>query len=716
MMIKINVNVDGTHRFYMKLTEQQTEIIKLPLNQKIWLEGMASAGKTTVGVNRVLHLLDSGVSADSILVYVPQRTLVEPYVTALRQRKKHKGGQVTIHTIGSLALKTVDLFWLLVSGEAGFKQPDELPNFLSLELVQYFMTRAVEPLVDEKDYFNSVRIDRARLYSQIVDNLNKSAIVGFPIEDIAERLKSALGGDTEQEFIYHDAQVCAIAFRKYCLEYNLLDFSLQVDLLIDHLWAKPEPRNYLTGKYKHLIVDNIEEDNPASHRLLSDWLDVCESAFIIYDTNAGFRRFLGADSDNAYELRKKCDVHETLNETFVMREEVESLGTHLAVRLGEKHDLSTYVNPRPSIITEAHRYHPQMVDWVTDQIASLVHDYGVNPNEIVVLAPYMSDALRFGLVEGLDAKDIKARSHRPSRALRDEPSARTLLTLARLAHLQWEMPPTDFDLAYALMMAIDGLDFIRAKLLVEIVYQKGVLYPFANIAEPAQNRITYEFGQRFDRLRDWLNEYIEDESAVPIDIFFRQIFGEILSQEGFGFHADFDASKTAMNLVDSARNFRWSLDFIRDYEEAIDLSNEYIQMVDRGLIANFYLRDWTVETEDSVLIAPAYTFLLNNRPVDYQFWLNIGSEGWSRRLYQPLTHPYVLSRQWQVGETWDDEDEQRANRDALSRLMVGLTRRCKQAIYLGYSELSESGYEQRGLLLDTIQGMLRRINQGENDV
>ena len=700
----------------MKLREQQSKIIKLPHNQKIWLEGMASAGKTTVGVKRMLHLLDNGISADSILVYVPQRTLAEPYLDALRQRKKHKGGQVTIHTIGSLALKVVDLFWLLVSGEAGFKKPDALPNFLSLELVQYFMTRAIEPLVDEKDYFNSVRIDRARLYSQIVDNLNKSAIVGFPIEDIAERLKSALGGDTEQEFIYHDAQACAIAFRNYCLEYNLLDFSLQVDLLIDYLWVKPEPRDYLTSKYKHLIIDNIEEDNPASHRLLSDWFDVCDSAFIIYDTNAGFRRFLGADSDNAYELRKKCDVHLTLNETFVMREEVEALGAHLAVRLGEEHDLSQLVNPRPAIITEAHRYHPQMVDWITEQIASLVHDYGVNPNEIVVLAPYMSDALRFGLVEGLKAQDIKARSHRPSRALRDEPSARTLLTLARLAHPKWEMPPTDFDLAYALMTAIEGLDFIRAKLLVEIVYRKGVLYPFANIAEAAQNRITYEFGQRFDKLRDWLNAYIEGESAEPIDIFFRQIFGEVLSQEGFGFHADFDASKTAMNLVDSARNFRWSLDFIREYEEAIDLSHEYIKMVDRGLIANLYLRDWKMDSEDSVLIAPAYTFLLNNRPVDYQFWLNIGSEGWSRRLYQPLTHPYVLSLQWQFGETWDDEDEQSANRDALSRLVVGLTRRCRQAIYLGYSELSESGYEQRGLLLDTIQGVLRRINQGENNV
>jgi len=700
----------------MKLTQQQKKLVQQPTDQKIWLEGMAGSGKTTVGVNRLRHLLQNGVSAESILVYVPQRTLAQPYFDALHQQKKYKGGQVTIHTIGSLALKMVDMFWLLVSKEAGFKKPGDQPTFLSLELVQYFMTRAIEPLVDERDYFNSVRIDRARLYSQIVDNLNKSAVVGFPIEDIAERLKSALGGDVEQQYIYNDAQACALAFRQYCLDHNLLDFSLQVELFMNHLWTKSKPREFLTGRYKHLIIDNIEEDNPASHRLIGDWLETCESAFIIYDRDAGFRRFLGSDSANALTLRSKCDVQETLDTSFVMGTEVEQLGKHLAVRLGQEFELDADVNPRPALITEAHRYHPQMVDWVVEQIDSLVNQYGVSPNEIVVLAPYLSDALRFGLVEGLKAKSIEARSHRPSRALRDEPASRTLLTLARLCHPQWGIPPTDFDVAYALMTSIEGFDFIRAKLLTEIVYHKGRLHSFANIAEPAQNRITYELGGTYDRLCEWMNAYIDDEATEPIDIFFRQIFGEVLSQAGFGFHSDFDASKTAMNLVDSARNFRWTLDFLREDEADIDLSYEYIKMVDRGVIANFYLRDWTMDTEDSVLIAPAYTFLLNNRPVDYQFWLNIGSEGWSRRLYQPLTHPYVLSLQWQFGEIWDDEDEQRVNREALAQLVLGLTRRCRQAIYLGYSELSESGYEQRGLLLETIQGMLRRIAQEASDV
>jgi hypothetical protein len=446
-----------------------------------------------------------------------------------------------------------------------------------------------------------------------------------------------------------------------------------------------------------------------------DWVRACDSAFVIYDTAAGFRRFLGADSDNAYRLRDICDVQTMQNTSLVMDDAVQSLGLHLASRLSHDINLDDTTSPRPALIAEAHRYHPQMIHWVVEQIASLVHDRGIPPNEIVILAPYLSDSLRFGLVEGLKAHGVTARSHRPSRALRDEPAARTLLTLARLAHPQWEMSPSNYDVAYALTTAIDGLDFIRAKLLTDIVYKKGKLSPFANIKEDMQNRITFLYGERFDRLRLWIEDYIEQGIAENIDIFFRQLFGHVLSQDGFGFRKR-EVVNTTANLIDSAQNFRWSLDFLRDTHDEIDLSYEYVTMVERGVIANFYLRDWSTDSNDHVLIAPAYTFLLNNRPVDYQFWLNIGSEGWSQRLYQPLTHPYVLSRQWQFGETWDDEDEQRTNRDALGRLVLGLTRRCRKSIYLGYSEFAENGYEQRGLLLDTIQGMLRHIALEENNV
>lgn len=142
-------------------------------------------------------------------------------------------------------------------------------------------------------------------------------------------------------------------------------------------------------------------------------------------------------------------------------------------------------------------------------------------------------------------------------------------------------------------------------------------------------------------------------------------------------------------------------------------------MVQDGVVAAQYIHSWQLQPQDAVLLAPAYTFLMSNRPVDYQFWLNAGSRGWWERLYQPLTHPYVLSRQWPPAENgrrtshanqvWSDADEFETRQEALYRLTLGLIRRCRRKIYLGLNELGEQGYEQRGPLLQAIQRVLRRL-------
>ena len=200
---------------------------------------------------------------------MPQRSLANPYIVALRDHTLYQGGQVSVHTLGSLSLQMVEMFWFLIAERAGFAHPQDLPNFLSLELVQYFMTRAIEPLVNQRDYFNSVRIDRARLYSQIRRQHEQGGAGRLPIGEIGARLKTALAGGVEQTHIFDDAQTCALAFRDYCLGRNLLDFSLTVEVFREHVLSLPPAQAYLRQRFRHLIVDNVEEDNPASHGFLA---------------------------------------------------------------------------------------------------------------------------------------------------------------------------------------------------------------------------------------------------------------------------------------------------------------------------------------------------------------------------------------------------------------------------------------------------------------
>jgi hypothetical protein len=700
----------------MKLLKAQQQVAKAHLDTTIFLEGLPGTGKTTAAIERIKSLIRSGVAADSILVLVPQIGLAAPYKAALSRAHLDTSVNVTITTPGSLATQTIDLFWPLIADETGFAHPQQAPHFLSLELVQYYMTRFVEPEIRRKDYFNSVHISPNRLYTQIVDNLNKAALVGFSHEQIAERLKSAQRIDTEQAAIYDDAQACANLFRERCLEYNLLDFSLQMILFANFLWRMEQPRRYLTDQYRHLIVDNLEEDNPVVHDMLADWLDVCDSALLICDSQGGYRRFLGADPVSAAALKARCNIHMTLEKSRVMSADVEAFQVEMARSLhqlpSDAAALDETADPQHAIAYTDNRYLPQMVDWTVENIANLINEDGVPPSEIVILSAFLPDALRFSLQTRLNERGIPNRSYRPSRALRDEPAARTLLTLAKLAHPQWSQPPHNFDLAFALSSAIADLDLVRARLLTDVLFRGGELLPFERIQDAKmQGRITFDLGNRYEALRAWLDQYRQGES-LPLDAFFRRIFGEVLSQPKFGFHRSYDAANAAANLIDSARDFRQTVSRI---EPNLPIGSEYLKMVDAGVIANQYIPDGRAADQDSVLIAPAYTFLMNNQSVDYQFWLNIGGAGWGQRLYQPLTQPYILSRQWPDGKVWGEEDEFATNQKTLYDLVSGLIRRCRKRIYLGFSQYGEQGFDQRGALLTAVQSMLRRLNKGKYD-
>lgn len=699
----------------MSLTSAQRAIVLSPLNTKLFLAGPAGSGKTTAARERLRALLENGIPGESILLLTPQRTLQEPYLDLLSSPERGAGGEVTPATLGGLARRMVELFWPLAAEPAGFHHPALPPTFLTIETAQYFMAHLVRPLL-EQGYFESLTMDRNRLYSQILDNLNKAALIGFPHTEIGARLDSAWLGEPAQRRVYADAQDCANRFRAYCLEHNLLDFSLQLEVFLNFLWPNPLVRAYLTRSYRHLIYDNVEEDAPRAHDLVREWLPDFDSALLVYDEGGGYRSFLGADTDTARALADLCEQHIGWDESLVVSEPVAWLNNALATAILPESDWLRLPLPsenEPAAVSSEFsfafsllqaRFYPELLDRVAAETRRLL-DEGLPASEIVIIAPYLSDSLRFALMQRLDALGIPTRSHRPSRSLREEPASRALLTLAALAHPEWNVRPPQYDVSYALMQSIEDLDWVRAQLLTEITYRTRdfTLTPFSAIQSAMRERITYVLGERFDHLRDWLLFYREGD-RLPLDHFLRKLFGEVLSQPGFRFHRELDAVRVASSLVESVRKFRQALQNVISWP---DLGREYLLLLEEGVLAAQYLQGWSSAWDESVLVSPAYTYLMMNRPVSVQIWLDAGSSGWYERLAQPLTHPYVLSRHWPPGRVWTDADEVQAGRESLARLVCGLLHRCRQQIYLGISELGESGYEQRGELLRAFQRVLQ---------
>jgi len=122
-------------------------------------------------------------------VLAPQRSLLQPYrlrwsaLTSLQQPP-------WLLTLGGLHAKWSTCFGRHFARRR-FCSTCRAADFLTLETAQYYMARVVGPLIQEAGYFEGVRLPQPRIYSQILDNLNKAALVGFPHTEIGERLKSA---------------------------------------------------------------------------------------------------------------------------------------------------------------------------------------------------------------------------------------------------------------------------------------------------------------------------------------------------------------------------------------------------------------------------------------------------------------------------------------------------------------------------------------------
>ena len=569
-------------------TIDSTILTAIQSTAKVYLYGPFGAGKTTLAVERVRWLLrQERVRGDSILVLVPQRTLAEPFYQALRGSDARPGAPVAIATFASLAQQSVERYWPLLAATAGFEDPTREPTFLSLETSQFHMAQLVDAAIDQGE-FDALRLDRSRVITQVLDNLNKAALLDMDIADAYRRLELAVPL-SEQRTARLNALAAAerisTAFRALCLAETLLDFSLQVTLFNRHVIKNDWSRTHLLRSHRHLVFDNAEEDTPSTHMLVRQWLDdrtaALDSALIISDDDAGYRTFLGADPQGTAGLAAKCDRRIRLADSYIMSPEVAGLIPQVTRAINPRLARAGAGQPAfeeeqvldepiqspafqefhfadsPFEVPDPFRFYPQMLRWTAKEIHRLITEEGVAPGSIAVMAPFVSDALRFSLQTALETYGIQLTTHRPSRPLEAEPAARTLFTLAKLAHPHWGLLPPAPDVSQALAIAMPRLDPVRAQLLTEIVFplrrRANELGAFATLNEGMRERITYAAGEDFDRLREWIYAYRATAEETPLDQFFARLFGELLSQPNYGFHEDRDAARVASQLVQSAR-------------------------------------------------------------------------------------------------------------------------------------------------------------------
>lgn len=674
---------------------------------RVLLMGQAGTGKTSALQQRLLYLLEQGEPAYTILVLVAEPNHRDYFRQMAQQEGLAALADLKVNNYVGLAREFVELFWPLVARPAGFATAHRPPTWLSYDLAQLLMWEVVTPML-EAGHFANLRLRPQQIVSQLLDNLNRSALNGYGIAEGIKRQIESWAGDAEHIRHLRDALQAAEKFRQACHAHNMLDMSLVVELFNKHVVGHKEFSRYFKERFRHLLVDNLEEQTAAGQNLVAHLLPQAVSATLVFDTGGGYKTFLAADPAQAERFRTRCETTIDFGERFVDRQGVYHLAEQVDSYLyGGQADAA---RARPKIEGLIHRrYRREMLVDLAHYLAEYLQREQMPAREVAIIVPYLDGALRYKLTEALRQAGVPYQLSRRRASPREEPHVRTWLTFLALAHPDWQIYPSQYDMAEALQLALYGLDPARAALIAQSLYQPAMpsLRDTMELTGKQVERIGEEMVAKVEMVRRWLAEHgtADGEARYPLDHFLHHLFANLLSQPDIRPVPDEQGAAVCDWLVRTATRLRQAAPAL-GLATPRQIGRAFINGIYNGLVTADPPALGDPPDPNGVQISTIYGFLLGEQDVAVQVWLETAATGWWDMPRQPLSNTFVLAQSWDTEAQWTLEDDVRIRNDLLSRIMHGLTSRCGRGVILATSELDRRGVRQENPLWRALQPVL----------
>ena len=691
----------------MQYTTKQSELIYLKKAKKTFLSGKAGTGKTSAAVERVCKLLDKSLS-ETVLVFAPTFRHQLPYLEIISK----KGRTPEVSSYNAFVQKCISLFWPLAAEKTEF-DGSKSPFFLDIDSEQIIMSKLIQKRMNEGQ-FASLSSSASRICNQIVIAIHKCAAAMIPFDKYPEIMKKSWCGEKTFLPLFDRVYECGEEFKSFCIKNNLLDYSLQLDIFNKYILPDKTFKTWINKKKINFIFDNLEEEVPAAHHFVREMDKEFRSMLLISDSGAGYRSFMGADCVSAEYLKDTCDTKLVFTESFTENTDIEALEKIIADPKLSDNDLSG--NPKNAFELESERQFAKMIKDAVLDVSDLINNKGVDPHNIVILSPLVSDLLYTEMERGLADNGIKAYLHRPSRPLMNEKVTRSLITLSSLVDPENGLEIKPIDIAQLLLCFVSGIDPIRCQIYVTAAYkpvkqESGKTFyeikEFSSLKTPTKERFTSEMEEKFEKIRIWIEKEREKTESTPDKIVY-DFFNEIASKEGF--ICDEKTSLGVCKILESMQRFKNLQEYIGDKkDEDKPTWSDFFYCVSTGAVKATYNEDVYAQPKDAVLISLVSTYLSSNRNSEYQVWLNIASPRWRNKIVGELTNDLVLSRNWSGENAWTTAVLEDSNETHMKKQVCGLLRRCTKKVLAYSCEMDESGSPQKGKLLNIFGTINRRF-------
>lgn len=659
--------------------------------EKVILSGGTSTGKTTMLINEYERLInEEKVRSEQILILLMNRN------QSLEWRKKSElnvSGRILRTSFFGFVQEEITTYYpIILKNVSDIKFKSVKPVFLTFETSQYLLSMLVEKKRNSPDSFLNLIDKDSSIAIDISSNFVKAAAAALSYKDIGYRLYNALEVKTEdKKAIFDEADKIIEDYRKRCLECGVMDFAMAVDFYNNILLNDCEYLRSLKSRIKYLIVDNLEEAVPMQINFICKMLDSVDGCMMSYNPDGGYGSIFGGNKEYVENvLLSKCKIKEITGRPFTCDKYMTEFSDMLYNGILGKGNNKLEPNDVEVIRTPETVLRSDMLEEVVEKVKELVA-LGYNQNEIAIVSTFADVVTEYVIASKLEKENIKVTNIARKSRFIDNKFVYALITLAYLCHPSEEIVPTKDDVRALISMILD-VDPIRSSLLADVVCSQNPFAKFPEVDESVISRIGYANVKRYNFIREWINNYRENE-PLDIDEFFRRVFIEILLVYGAKEEDIIDIKR----LIDSASNF---INAVKRFN-TIDVNSGFLKMIKNGVKSNESIFDMEERGEnEAIILCTPMTYLSNSLSHKVILLLGLSSSHWTPRCAKELSNPYVLTSTWKVGDVYTEEVEEENERKSVAVMIRALMRKCEEKFITFESRYSSDGFENDGILAE----------------
>ncbi len=257
------------------------------------LEAGPGTGKTRTLVGRIEHLLEQGVDPRKILVLTFSNKAAGEIAERIARSSPEAATAIWTGTFHSFGLDLIRRFhdqlkvpadpWLLDRVEATELLENEFPR---LDLSHY------RDIYDPTDIISNILTAISRAKDEVVDALAYTVL--------ANRMGNVASTAEEHEAAEKAMEVAKVyqAYERLKRQAGALDFGDLVSLPVLMLEEHESVRHTLRTTYEHVLVDEYQDVNRSSVRLLAALCGDARNLWVVGDAKQSIYRFRGASSFN----------------------------------------------------------------------------------------------------------------------------------------------------------------------------------------------------------------------------------------------------------------------------------------------------------------------------------------------------------------------------------------------------------------------------------